>query len=401
MNNENLQLLAAQQPQLEQLDLSNWNEVTDKGLQALQQLPSLKKFVMQWHKGVTDAGISNLRHCANIEYVDLMGTATGDGVIRALAGKPRLRHLKTGYLVTDGGLAMLRDFPAFKTWQEGEIEMSLTGFEAAPTYLKLEGSFTDKGIAALEGLDGLFALSLDNNKLAITAACLTSLQKLSNLGWLGFDAKDESMPGIAALPKLRFLMCQDTSAGDDGFEALSRSNTIEYIWGRRCYNLGIRGFKALSRMPALRALSVSCKNVGDEGIAALPHFPALKELMPMDVPDEGYRHIGQCKGLESLVLMYCRDTTDISTSHITGLPQLKYYFASYNKITDRSMEMLSGIRSLEHVSLSNIAGVTNDGVAALVRLPGLKYVDLGGMPGVTKEVVGLFPSGVRVRYNAD
>lgn len=47
----------------------------------------------------------------------------------------------------------------------------------------------------------------------------------------------------------------------------------------------------------------------DEGLTALPRFPSLRELMPMDVPDAGYRHIGQCTALDSLVLMYCGDTT--------------------------------------------------------------------------------------------
>ena len=71
-------------------------------------------------------------------------------------------------------------------------------------------------------------------------------------------------------------------------------------------------------MPTLRGLSVSCLNVEDAGIATLPSFPALRELMPMDVPDAGYRHIGKCAELESLVLMYCRDTTDAATEHIPG-----------------------------------------------------------------------------------
>ena len=49
-------------------------------------------------------------------------------------------------------------------------------------------------------------------------------------------------------------MCQDTVAGDDGFVALSRSQSIEQIWGRRCYNLRGRGFAALAAMPALSGL---------------------------------------------------------------------------------------------------------------------------------------------------
>ena len=105
------------------------------------------------------------------------------------------------------------------------------------------------------GLDGLFALNMDNSDLAITAAGLITLRELKNLGWLGFDAVDASMPNIAALPKLRFLMCQDTTAGDDGFEALSRSRSLEYVWGRRCHNLQARGFKAMAAIPTLRGLS--------------------------------------------------------------------------------------------------------------------------------------------------
>ena len=174
------------------------------------------------------------------------------------------------------------------------------------------------------------------------------------------------------MPSLRFLGCQDTAAGDDGFVALSASRSIEYIWGRRCHNLCTRGFKALGKMPALRGLSVSCKNVDDEGVAALPRFPALRELMPMDIPDAGYRHIGRCTGLESLVLMYCRDTGDAATEQITGLPVLTRYFASYTRITDRTPELLATIPSLESITLDSCAGVTDTGIAHLARLPRLK-----------------------------
>lgn len=288
----------------------------------------------------------------------------------------------------------------FKTWQGGDISMALLNYEAEPNNLYLRGSFTDKGIASLVGLDGLFALNLDDRGLAVTAAGLAPLAALPNLGWLAFDATDEAMPYISAMPHLRFLMCQDTVAGDEGFAALSRSRSIEYIWGRRCHNLTARGFAALAEMPALRALSVSCKNVEDEGVSALPRFPALRELMPMDVPDEGYRHVGRCERLESLVLMYCRDTTDVATEHIAGLPVLKSYFASYNGITDRSMEILAGMTSLERVTLYGCPGVTNAGVAKLAVLPNLREVRFSG-PNISREAAAVFPAHVHAEYASE
>ena len=180
-----------------------------------------------------------------------------------------------------------------------------------------------------------------------------------------------------------------------GSSRWANPESIEYIWGRRCHNLGTRGFLALSEMPALRGLSVSCLHVADEGLAALPRFPALRELMPMDVPDEGYRHVGACTALESLVLMYCRDTTDAATEHLVGLPALRSYFNSYTTITDRTPELLARLTSLERVTLDNCHGVTNAGVAHLARLPRLARLRVNSH-GVTPAVRAAFALGVDV-----
>ena len=194
---------------------------------------------------------------------------------------------------------------------------------------------------------------------------------------------------------MRFLGAQDTVAGDEGFAALSKSQSIEYIWGRRCHNLRRRGFMALADMPALRGLSVSCLNVDDVGVSALPTFPALRELMPMDIPDAGYRHIGKCAQLESLTLMYCRDTTDAATEHITGLRKLSDYFNSYTTITDRTPELLSEMDSLERITFDTCHGLTNAGVALLARLPRLRELRVSGK-GITRDVSDAFSSPVTV-----
>jgi hypothetical protein len=66
---------------------------------------------------------------------------------------------------------------------------------------------------------------------------------------------------------------------------------------------------------------------------------------------------------------------------------LKKYFASYNRITDRTPEVLSGIASLEEVTFDSCAGLTNAGVAALARLSQIRELRVGGMPRVTAEVI--------------
>ncbi len=401
----------ANMPQLRHLELTGC-PITDRGLDVLRHLPELRTFKLVHHGGISDAGMVNLAHCRQLEVVELMGTATGDGTIRALTGMPRLRHVQAGSLITDDGVRHFHEFPVFKTWQGGEARIALTSPEAGPNFLwlNLRSPLTDRGLAHLEGLDGLFAVSLfgisgmpafEDKDSGITAAGLKHLVDLPHLEWLGCTAElctDAAMSLIGTMPRIRMLMCQDTVAGDDGFVGLSRSQSIEHIWGRRCYNLRSRGFAAMAAMPALRNLSVSCKNVDDTGLSALPRFPALTELMPIDVPDDGYRHVGRCEQLESLVLMYCRDTTDVATTHIAGLSRLKKYFASYTRITDRSLELLGGMPSLEHIEFYGIPKVTNAGVAALAALPRLREVHISG-PRLTRECVAAFPERVQVHFS--
>ena len=275
--------------------------------------------------------------------------------------------------------------------------MALLCPTAGPNYLSLRGTFTNAGLSKLTELDGLFALNLHDRRLQIDAAGLRPLRRLPRLGWLAFQADDAAMAEIAAMPRLRFLLCQDTTASNDGFRALGRSTSLEYLWGGDCEGLGDSGFLALSTLPSLRALSVSCANVTDKALASLPEFPALRELMPVGIPDEGFRHIGKCTELQSLVLMYCRETTDRATEHIGALSGLTDYFASYTQITDRTTEILARMSSLEKIELAGCAGISNRGIAMLASLPRLKKLELSGMQNVTRDVVGSFAPGVRVR----
>ncbi|HEX3187018.1 MAG TPA: hypothetical protein VHQ94_19630, partial [Pyrinomonadaceae bacterium] len=390
----------ARMPQL--LTLIMGGQITDVGLKPLAHLRELRVFEMFWQGNVTDAGIASLKFCDQLEEVDLLGCNLGDGAIAALVGKPNLRRFKTGRNVSDDGLALLQQFPAFKTPHPEEPRFGLMSFSAEPTNLLIDGPFTRKGLNNLNGLDGLAGLSFFWHTSNLCGDDLQSLDGLSNLVYLGCQGDlcdDNAMRHIAALPKLRMLMGQGTVATDEGFKSLSRSQTIEYFWGRDCPNFNSAGFRALSRMPALRGLAVSCKFVDDAALASLPDFPALRELMPMDVNDDGFRHVGSSRHLESLILMYCRDTGDLATSHLISMPNLKKYHAGYTLITDASLELLSRIKSLEELSFEGCKFITDAGLPFLTTLPRLREISIGGCPRVTRSGVTGFASGVRVNYD--
>jgi len=76
---------------------------------------------------------------------------------------------------------------------------------------------------------------------------------------------------------------------------------------------------------------------------------------------------------------------------------LKSYYAGMTKITDRSLEILSRMHSLEKVELWQCVGVTDAGVKLLAALPNLREISLD-LPNASRNVISFFPQSVRVIY---
>jgi len=74
--------------------------------------------------------------------------------------------------------------------------------------------------------------------------------------------------------------------------------------------------------------------------------------------------------------------------------------AGATRITDRSLEILGGMSSLENIELYECKGITNAGLRCLSRLPNLQMIGLSGLPGVTLAGTAVFPAGVRGDYSA-
>ena len=388
-------------PQLLDLEIGGQHTtLTERAFGPLRYLNNLRQFKAGWTKGFTDAAAAHLAACDCLETVNVMGSAAGDGLIRALAGKVTLRFIETGRGVTDQGIPDLHQIPAFKKWLGGEVQVGLMGADKLPNRLMIDGPFTDAGLAALDGLEGVAALSFFWHSKAFTPAGLESLRRLPRLEVFGIDGSqcgDAAMRQIAAIPRLRQLQAQGAIAGDAGWEALSGSQTLEYIWGRQCPNFGSRGFTALGNLPSLLGLGISCKLVDDSALALLPRFPQLRQFVSIDVTDEGFRHVGRCENMDSLYCMYCRDTGDTATEHIGGLQRLRTYYAGMTQITDRSLGILGRMEAFEKLEFWQCMNITDAGVAHLAALPRLQEIKINNSPKVSRNITQLFRESVRVQ----
>jgi hypothetical protein len=83
---------------------------------------------------------------------------------------------------------------------------------------------------------------------------------------------------------------------------------------------------------------------------------------------------------------------------LSGSLQALRPLAKGTRITDRSLEILGRMQSLEKIDFCECAGITDAGVALLAGLPRLRAITVGGSPNVTRKGMAVFPSAVRVNY---
>jgi hypothetical protein len=200
--------LLSRMPQLEELVLGGWHDrVTDRGLEVLRHVPSLKRFSMGWAQRITDAGVAHLAFCDSLEQVNLMGTPTGDGLLSALLGKGHLRSLKTGKQITDAGIPLLHDLPGFRALA---TMPSLRGIavscervdDGALSKLYYAGKtrITDLSLEILARMDSLESIELWEIA-GITDAGIAALAKLPNLREISVeDAPNVTRRGMSLFP---------------------------------------------------------------------------------------------------------------------------------------------------------------------------------------------------------
>jgi hypothetical protein len=125
----------------------------------------------------------------------------------------------------------------------------------------------------------------------------------------------------------------------------------------------------------------------------------LRQFVSIDVTDAAFRHVGECENLESLYCMYCRDTGDAATDHISGLQKLRTYYAGMTQITDRSLEILGRMETFENLEFWQCMAITDAGVTHLAALPRLQRIEIYNSPKVSRNITQLFRDTVRVHYS--
>jgi hypothetical protein len=375
------------------IDLAWRGDLLDEHVAFLEAMPWLTALSLSRCGQITDRTIERLRHHTHLERVNLQWTDTGDAAIAALAGKPSLSRVLVGARMTDAGVARLRDFPA----------LAAPGARDAFLAVSSARALTDDALTAIGSLNGVIALDLHMSAFgsphytARGVAHLKGMTSLEELNFHGALATDDVLAEIAAIPRLRWLHCQDPVSGDEGFVALGRCTRLESIASRVCRRMTDVGFAAIAGLPRLQRLALGGPRISDGAMAHLADAPALTDLGPIMFGDAAFEHIAKISRLERLTNMYNRSTGDGATRFLHAHPTLAYYGAFGTQITDASLRMLASCPRLTEAAFSNCDYITDEGMRALAAMPALRRVSTGSCLRVTGAWLTSMPAGVEAR----
>ncbi len=189
-------------PSLHRLDLFN-TATTGKCLGLLDNLPSLRELVLGWE--IEDADLVNLKNFPNLEDLSLAGPMTDKG-LQFLTVLKSLKTLRVqNSKVTDAGYSVLEKLPALEELHLPEIgDEGLRHVGNVPTLKMLDLSFnphiTDKGLSYLEHLPALEELTL--NETHVHGEGLSALRKIRTLKRINMFQTELSPAGVDTLATL-------------------------------------------------------------------------------------------------------------------------------------------------------------------------------------------------------
>src|SRR5262245_16477676 len=383
----------AEIPTLRGIDFAWRSDLLDGDVTFLEAMTWLTGLSLSRGGHTTDLPGERLRPHQHLERINLQWTDTGDAAIAALAGKPSLSRVLVGARVTDAGVARLRDFPA----------LAAPGARDAFLAVSSARELTDAALLAIGVLNGVVALDLHMSAFgsphytARGVAHLKGMTSLEELNFHGALATDDVLAEIGAIPRLRWLHCQDPVSGDEGFVALGRCSTLENIASRVCRWMTDLGFSAIAHLPRLRRLALGGPRISDAALAHLADAPALTDLGPIMFDDAAFEHIAKIPRLERLTNMYNRSTGDGATRFLHAHPTLVCYGAFGTQITDESLRILASCPRLEDAAFSNCDYITDEGLRKLAAMPALRRVSTGSCRRVTGAWLTSMPAGVDAR----
>lgn len=145
--------------------------------------------------------------------------------------------------------------------------------------------------------------------------------------------------------------------------------------------------RKLAQYPKLTDLDLSITRITDQGMQELKDLPGIVDLnlrFSEYVTDEGLAAVKEWKHLKRLNV-HGTKISDTTLEHVSGITTLESLNVGSSMVTDVGLERLSSLPNLKELSIGgNELG--DAGLQALRLLPGLTYLDMNGRQGTDSNV---------------
>lgn len=198
--------------QLELLDLSDCNQISDQGLSHIKGLSKLRNLSL-WGPRITDDGMKYLSGMTNMVAISFQDCGVTDQSFGALSG-----------------MTKLKEFDIFRTRVGNDALGAIAGAKEMSKMKLRDCAITTKGIVEhIMKFPNLTALDL--SETTIKDAALVEIGKLDKLEDLNLWHTRVTDSGLAALTssKLKRLNLDDTNIGDGAIEHLAKIETLEFL----------------------------------------------------------------------------------------------------------------------------------------------------------------------------
>lgn len=135
----------------------------------------------------------------------------------------------------------------------------------------------------------------------------------------------------------------------------------------------------LAQMKDLKRLDLSLTRISDRGLRALKAAPAIEELnlyFAEQISDEGAATVKGWKHLQRLNLRGAK-ITDATLEFLSGVSTLESLDIGWAQITDTGLEHLAPLTNLRRLAMGGNK-LTDTALQFLRQMPQIEYLDLGG-----------------------
>lgn len=212
---------------------------------------------------------------------------------------------------------------------------------------------------------------------------------------------DEGLLYVARQHSLRQLHLANTKISDKGLRTLQDMKWLNELNVDKT-QITSAGMEYLAKLPNLIFLSISWTKVDNPGLEHLLQSNVLQlHVRSNAIGDKSLRIISKIKSLELLNLGDCRNIPDSAFGHLAKLPKLQTLWLENTSTSDSTIPYIAKIRTLKELELIGTS-VTINGIKQLSRLPNLDHLKYRGQPIDPSwvPVLAKFPKLIKLGFSS-